>query len=201
MRPALVTVLLAAGVTAGCAGTGTSTGAGPAPGPASGPASGAASSPAPNSPATGSPMVGSPAVGGCTKALGLRTTLGVGGAAGGHRRMVLVFTNGGAAACRLTGYPGVAGLDAGGKQVAQARRTLSGYAGGPGQVGTVALAPGGTAEAVVEGTGADPQTGAGCTGFAGLLVTAPDDTASTRLDLATDTCADFQVHPVTAGTG
>src|SRR5205814_2476209 len=57
-------------------------------------------------------------------------SLGTGGAGAGHRSGVLVFTNHGSRPCQLVGSPGVAAVDAGGAQVAQARRTLNGYLGG-----------------------------------------------------------------------
>src|SRR3989442_952190 len=61
---------------------------------------------------------------------GVVVSVGAHDAGSGHRGVVLVFTNTGAQPCRLFGYPGVAGLDAGGAQVAQARRTPNGYLGG-----------------------------------------------------------------------
>src|SRR5205814_6518113 len=70
----------------------------------------------------------------------------------GHRSVVLVFTNAGSQPCRLTGYPGVAGLDTGGSQVAQAQRTPKGYLGGlaSGRPPVVTLPPGQSASALVE---------------------------------------------------
>jgi hypothetical protein len=128
-------------------------------------------------------------------------SLGTGDAGMGHRSVVLVFTNKGSRPCRMAGYPGVAALNGGGSQVAQAQRTLSGYLGGvaSGSAPRVMLAAGQQASALVEGLG---STGAvsPCTGYAGLLVTIPDDTASTRLSWATDVCSDLQVHPVVPGT-
>ena len=152
-------------------------------------------------PSTSSVAQSSPEPGGtCTKAGGLSVALGGDEGGAGHRRVVLTLTNTSGAACRLTGYPGVAALDAGGRQLAQARRTERGYMSGPTPVRTVEIAAGGSAQAVVEGLGAKPD-GSGCTDVAGLLVTAPDDTESTRLDWHTDTCPDLEVHPVTTGNG
>ena len=53
-----------------------------------------------------------------------------GGAGLGHEDQVILFTNDSPSTCTLTGYPGVAGLNANGQQVVQARRTPSGYLGG-----------------------------------------------------------------------
>ena len=49
-----------------------------------------------------------------------------GGAGLGHEDQILLFTNNSSAACTLTGYPGVAGLNASGQQQVQARRTWAG---------------------------------------------------------------------------
>jgi hypothetical protein len=136
----------------------------------------------------------------CRKA-DLDVSLGSGDAGSGHRSVVLIFTNGGAEPCRITGYPGVAALDAGGAQVAQAKRTLRGYLGGlPAGAGahSITLRPGQSVTALVEAMAFDPATGSSCTAYQGLLVTVPDDTASTRLAWATDSCAALEVHPVVA---
>jgi Protein of unknown function (DUF4232) len=132
----------------------------------------------------------------------LQLSLGSGDAGSGHRSIALIFTNLGARACRIAGYPGVAALDAGGAQVAQAKRTPRGYLGGlpaGARAQPITLRPGQSATALVEATAFDPATGASCTAYQGLLVTVPDDTAPTRLAWSTDSCADLQVHPVLAG--
>ena len=90
----------------------------------------------------------------CTSAA-LSVSLGRSDAGAGHVGTTLLFKNTGKAPCRLSGYPGVAALDANGAQVAQARRTANGYLGGL-QSGLttgpeVTLAPGGVASALVEG--------------------------------------------------
>ncbi|WP_326560760.1 DUF4232 domain-containing protein [Micromonospora sp. NBC_01796] len=124
-------------------------------------------------------------------------------AGSGHRAVILVFTNTGAGPCRTRGYPGVAGLDRDGNQVAQAERTRSGYLGGLGadtKAPTVTLSPGQSASATVEATAFDPATGNGCTPYAGLLVTVPDDTASTQVPWTNDGCTGLEVHPVVPGT-
>src|SRR5437870_8184814 len=54
---------------------------------------------------------------------GLAINAGEGGVGLGHWSFPILFRNTSPAKCRLTGYPGVAGLDATGQQVAQARRT------------------------------------------------------------------------------
>ena len=56
---------------------------------------------------------------------------GAGGGAGlGHQDQVILFTNQSSSMCALSGYPGVAGLEAQGDQAVPARRTLGGYMGG-----------------------------------------------------------------------
>ena len=53
-----------------------------------------------------------------------------GGAGLGHEDQMLFFINDSQTACSLSGYPGVAGLNAAGQQIVQARRTTGGYLGG-----------------------------------------------------------------------
>ena len=48
----------------------------------------------------------------------------------GHGSTVLYFVKTSASPCVLSGYPGVAGLNASGQQVVQAQRTLQGFMGG-----------------------------------------------------------------------
>lgn len=144
-------------------------------------------------------------VGPCTLSE-LAVTAGSTGAGLGHAGGPILFTNTGAAECSLYGYPGVAGLDAAGHQVVQARRTSSGYLGGL-QTGadrppTVDLAPGQTASAFVEGTdvpyGTPPPPS--CPRYAGLLVTPPTATQSVRLAMTLPGCSGLEVHPVLAGS-
>jgi len=138
----------------------------------------------------------------CTLA-SLSVTAGAPDASAGHRREVLVFTNTGAVPCTMRGYPGVAALDASSAQVAQAQRTAHGYEGGlftPAEPPLVTLRPGESASSIVEALAANPD-GTSCVAWSGLLVTAPDDTSSTRVAWDSDGCADLQVHPVVPGTG
>jgi hypothetical protein len=60
----------------------------------------------------------------------LRVTAGGTQAATGHEGVPVHFTNVSQRSCDLSGYPGVAGLDAHGTQAAQAERTPSGFLGG-----------------------------------------------------------------------
>lgn len=121
--------------------------------------------------------------------------------ASGHRGRILLFTNTGTTACFLQGYPGVAALDADGDQVAQAARTLHGYLGGITESAPqrITLAAGATASAGVEAM-AYTDDGTGCTAYAGLLATPPDETHSVQLLWGNDGCADLQIHPVVSGT-
>jgi hypothetical protein len=124
-----------------------------------------------------------------------------GDAAVGNRSRIIVFRNTGTKTCVLQGYPGVAALDSRGHQVAQAQRTLNGYLGGvrTGKPLLVWLAPGKAASAMVEAA-AFRANGASCTGYAGLLVTPPDETHSARLSWGSDGCSHLQIHPVVPGT-
>ncbi|WP_426503367.1 DUF4232 domain-containing protein [Dactylosporangium sp. McL0621] len=137
-----------------------------------------------------------PGVVACRTATGLRTTAGTDGATSGHHSLMLMFVNAGTSPCRMRGYPGVDALNAAGAPVVQAKRTLSGYLGGPGAVTTIVIPVGHSAAAMVEADVMGPN-GDECTaGYAALLVTPPDDTASTRLPWTTESCAGLQIHPV-----
>jgi hypothetical protein len=124
-------------------------------------------------------------------------------AALGHSSIVVLFTNRGQSACALVGYPGVAGLNAAGTQVTQARRTPSGYMGGLSAGATappvVTLQPNQTASAIVEGTDVPSGNQTTCPTLSGLLVTAPNTTRSVRLPAAPADCSGLQVHPVVPG--
>jgi hypothetical protein len=124
-------------------------------------------------------------------------------AAAGHLGVILLFVNDGTASCVLYGYPGVAGLNAGGAQLVQARRSPSGMLGGLGPGNTtiprVTLSAGQTASAVVEGT--DVPTGTEpCASYPSLLVTPPNTRESVRIPWALPGCQPIQVHPVVPGT-
>ncbi len=133
-----------------------------------------------------------------------------GGGAAGHENQVLVFTNDSRSVCTLTGYPGVAGLNSAGQQAVQAHRSLGGYMGGlaPGVTAlpVVALAPGQTASAIVEGTD-NPLGSQPCPHYPALLVTPPNLTEQVQIqvsDLGTQgfpDCSGIEVHPVVPGSG
>jgi hypothetical protein len=121
-----------------------------------------------------------------------------GGSAAGHTGVLLTFTNHSTRRCTLTGYPGVAGLNTSGAQIAQATRTLNGYLAGCRctSAPSVSLAPGAIASAVTEGN----VGGSGnCDAFSSLLVTPPNTATSTRVDLVPHSCG-FTIHPVVAGS-
>ena len=101
-----------------------------------------------------------------------------GGAGLGHQDQVIAFTNQSPSTCSLSGYPGVAGLDAQGHQVVQAERTPNGYLGGLWNGATtpptVTIAPGQTASATVEGTDNPVGAATSCPSYSALLVTPPN---------------------------
>jgi hypothetical protein len=130
----------------------------------------------------------------------LNVSDGNGGAGSTHRATILVFRNKSAVTCHLAGYPGVAGLNAGDQQIAQATRTLSGYLGGAKSAATVELSPGQSASATVETMAIDAATGNSCTPYAGILVTPPNETHSIKLAWPNDGCSALQIHPVVPGT-
>jgi hypothetical protein len=89
-----------------------------------------------------------------------------------HVDSVVRFVNKGSATCWMRGYPGVAALNAAGRQLQQAARS----SGTPDPL--VTLKPGQTASALITGNSASCTK---LTNVHGLLVTAPDQTTSTRL--------------------
>ena len=123
-------------------------------------------------------------------------------AASGHRSIVLVFTNSGAA-CTLHGYPGADALSGKLKRVASAKRTLAGYMGGfthGKKPPVVHLSKGQTASAVLEwsGIGGSPT----CVRARYFLVTPPGATRSKRFappHLNAEVICHLQIHPVVRG--
>ncbi|MDQ2813610.1 MAG: DUF4232 domain-containing protein [Actinomycetota bacterium] len=95
-----------------------------------------------------------------------------------HADHVVMFTNEGSASCRIRGYPGIAALSSAGTQSKQAARS-------GGNAPLIVLRPGQTASALVTANTASCTAAAS---VAGLLVTAPDQTASTRLGPAGRLC-------------
>jgi Protein of unknown function (DUF4232) len=123
-----------------------------------------------------------------------------GGAGSTHRSVILIFRNTSSVICHLTGYPGVAALNSNDQQIAQATRTLHGYLGGSTSAATVTLAAGASASATVEALAIDATTGNGCTPYAGILVTPPNETHSIKLAWPGDGCSSLEIHPVVPGT-
>ena len=108
-----------------------------------------------------------------------------------HADAVVTFTNTGSASCRIQGYPGVAALNAAGKQIQQAARA-TGL-----KTPLVTLAPGQTASAEITGNTASCTRPAS---LPGLLVTAPDQRTSTRLGRYGTVCVkSLGVGPVHPG--
>jgi Protein of unknown function (DUF4232) len=123
----------------------------------------------------------------------LAISIGGGDGAAGRYGIVLVFTRTGAASCYLQGYPGVAGLDAAGNQVAQARRAPTG------QPARVDMPPRATASALLSGSNVPSDGGPDCPVYEGLLVTPPDETRSARLTIRANGCDGLEIHPVVSG--
>jgi Protein of unknown function (DUF4232) len=121
----------------------------------------------------------------------------------GHIGIVLAFKNTSAQTCKLTGYPGVAGLNAAGAQVIQATRTLNGYMqvlpAGQGPP-VVTLTTGQSASAFVEGTDVPVGGATSCPTYPKLLVTPPNTTQQVTIDMSMPGCSPVQVHPVVPGT-
>jgi Protein of unknown function (DUF4232) len=128
----------------------------------------------------------------CTQAQ-LTATTG-GSAMEGVAVLAIVFTNNSTNACQVSGYPGVAGLDASGNQAAQATRQ-------PGlATPTITLAPGSSVSALVKT--AAVNSAPNCEFAGGLAVTPPNTSTTVKLTDPPDklnTCA-LTVTPVVSGT-
>ena len=149
------------------------------------------STPAASTPAATSTTATGPAA--CA-AVQLRFGAGAVGAAAGQRYLPLTFTNVSTVTCTLFGYPGVAGLNSAGLQVAQARRE-------PGLTrATITLAPGATASALVHATVVSAGTPTCPPDYAALLVTAPNTRVSVRVAVMLPACGGLSVRPVVAGS-
>jgi len=136
-----------------------------------------------------------------------------GDVAAGNVSAVIGFVNAGSGTCTLSGYPGVAALNAQGQQVAQAQRVPSGMLGGLHNGSTtppvVTLAVGQGASAAVEGSDVPSGTATSCTSYPSFLVTPPNETHSVTVAASTGGsgsssgfpgCAPITVNPVVPGT-
>jgi hypothetical protein len=137
----------------------------------------------------------------CT-AQSLRITGSAASGGDSHAGLVIVYTNTGQISCSMTGYPGLAILNAAGKQIIQAARTPSGYLGGIRKgkppFATVLLDAGGSASALVEGQVVD-NTGKTCPTEHALLTTPPGTTVPVKVPATTVFCGQVQIHPIVAG--
>ena len=141
----------------------------------------------------------------------IAATVLCGGAAAGSIGQVIGFVNVSKVACTLTGYPGVAGLDAQGRQVIQAQRQLMGMVGGlvngANTPPTVILRPGQSASALVEGSDNPVGTATSCIYYPSLLVTPPNLTGSMKVTQTLPGssipgfpgCSGIRVDPVVPG--
>jgi hypothetical protein len=125
---------------------------------------------------------------------------------GATKKGVIVdFENTSTTTCRLTGYPGAATVNAAGRQITQATRTLRGDLGGlpkgSNKIPAVSLAPGHYVAAMIEGvdTGTQGAAQAGCSETRPrILVTPPDTRIAVPFTVSWPACFSFDVHPVMA---
>jgi len=117
----------------------------------------------------------------------------------GHSALWLLFRNVSHHTCTLRGYPGLDALTKHGHVLAHAKRTPSGFAGGPGAVHTVHIKPGHYASATVEWLNFKPRTGGSCRYSKAIATTPPNTTNTKRLPVSVSRCR-LQIHPVVAGT-
>jgi hypothetical protein len=119
--------------------------------------------------------------------------------AAGTFYVVLGFTDTSNSNCTLTGYPGVATLNAQGVQVAQALRgTLS-----QGAIQAVKLTAGQTASATLSAVDIPIGGATSCAYYRAVLVTPPGLTVSQRVSLPSSEipgCASPHVFPLEPGT-
>jgi hypothetical protein len=192
---ALVTIAVAA-LLAACSTASPGTGSTGSPSTAASGTSSTSGTPTASTPdatPTATTSTPSPGTAGCTPAQ-LRITTGVIGAGAGQRYLPLVFTNVSAVTCTLYGYPGVAGLNSAGQQVAQARRE-TGLA-----KATITLLPGANASALVHATVVPAGTTTCPPDYAALLVTPPNTTVAVRVAATLPSCGGLSVRPVVAGS-
>jgi hypothetical protein len=104
--------------------------------------------------------------------------------------------------CLLHGFPGVAGLDNAGNQIAQAAREVNQvpFTGSTASLPTVQLTPGSTASALLLATDVPMGTATSCVTYAGLLVTPPNTFQSVHLATMLPGCSGLRIGPVYSGT-
>ncbi|HEY0534208.1 MAG TPA: DUF4232 domain-containing protein [Actinoplanes sp.] len=125
---------------------------------------------------------------------------------GATKKGVLVdFENTSKTTCRLIGYPGAATVNAAGRQITQATRTLrgdlDGLPKGSNKIPAVSLAPGHYAAAMIEGVDTRKQGAAqaGCADtFPRILVTPPNTRIAVPFTVSWPACFSFDIHPVMA---
>jgi Domain of unknown function (DUF4232) len=132
----------------------------------------------------------------------LQVTAGMGSGAAGTIGQVILFENSGTTTCLLHGFPGVAGLDNNGNQIAQATREVNNapFTGSAASLPTVQLTPGNTASATVLSSDVPTGNATSCVTYAALLVTPPNATQSVHLAVKMPGCAGLRVGPVYSGT-
>lgn len=141
----------------------------------------------------------------------LRILPGASGGAVGNVGQTILFTNVSQTTCTMSGYPGVAALDAQANQVAQAQREPTGMLGGLQNTGVpiplVKLTPGEGASAEVEGTDNPLGTATSCPYYPSFLVTPPGETHSVKVTAGLEGssipgfpgCTPIGVNPVVPG--
>ena len=119
-----------------------------------------------------------------------------------HVVFVVTARNASRQTCTTQGYPGVALLDAKGRQIEQATRTRRGYLGGLGSGAPprIVLHPGQRASARIEGSTLNEATQKACPQSPAILFTLPDNRDSTRLRVSFPACSGVEVHPMVPGT-
>jgi hypothetical protein len=174
--------------------SGSSTGSGSGSGSTAGSSAGGSGSDAAGTGSSASGKTGSTcAQGQITVSAGKKHT------ASGHVSAPLLFRNTAHTACTLSGFPGVAGLDAKGGQVLQAKQVTHGYL-DTSTITTVTVAPGATVSALVVGVNVPNSDLTSCPSYPELLVTPPGSHTSTKVKLSMPGCPTLQVSPIVRGS-
>jgi hypothetical protein len=135
-----------------------------------------------------------------SRQLNVRVTSGLGGA--GHVSSVILVSNIGPGACRLTGYPDIRFLNARMNTVALTTATPRGFSGGlpvGAPVPKIDLRKGEVASAVMEGTDIPQGNATTCPTYSSYTITIPGVPGTRRIRQAFGSCAGVSVHPFVLG--
>jgi hypothetical protein len=132
--------------------------------------------------------------------LTVRVTPGLAGT--GHWSSLITVENAGSSPCRVSGYPGVAAIAAGGGAPADALASPRGFSGGlpaGASIPRITLQKGEVATALLEGTDIPIGNATTCPSYVSLDVTLPGGAKAVTLDQRIGSCSGLTVHPFVVG--